>query len=51
MKKNNDILRKEVKESLKWEPILHSTEIDVLRAPFYLLGTCYYKKQFGERYL
>ncbi|MFH6968428.1 BON domain-containing protein [Flavobacterium johnsoniae] len=29
MKKNNDILRKEVKEALKWEPILHSTEIDV----------------------
>lgn len=29
MKKNNDILKKEVKEALKWEPVLHSTEIDV----------------------
>lgn len=29
MKKNNDVLRKEVKEALKWEPLLHTNEIDV----------------------
>ncbi|MXO06721.1 BON domain-containing protein [Flavobacterium sp. HBTb2-11-1] len=29
MKKDNDILRKEVKDALKWEPLLQTTEIDV----------------------
>ncbi|MBF4464358.1 MULTISPECIES: BON domain-containing protein [unclassified Flavobacterium] len=29
MKKNNDVLLKEVKEAIKWEPILNSNDIDV----------------------
>ncbi|MFB3388578.1 BON domain-containing protein [Flavobacterium sp. LAR06] len=29
MKKSNDVLRKEVIEAIKWEPILNSNEIDV----------------------
>jgi len=29
MKKNNDVLRKEVVEAIKWEPLLSSNEIDV----------------------
>ncbi|BDU25714.1 BON domain-containing protein [Flavobacterium sp. GSB-24] len=29
MKKNNDVLRKEVVEAIKWEPLLRSNEIDV----------------------
>ena len=29
MKKNNDVLLKEVKDAIKWEPILNSNDIDV----------------------
>ncbi|WP_417940862.1 BON domain-containing protein [Flavobacterium sp. RS13.1] len=29
MKKSNDVLRKEVMEAIKWEPILNSNDIDV----------------------
>jgi hypothetical protein len=29
MKKNNDILRNQVKEALNWVPLLHTAELDV----------------------